>query len=357
MEVNTTGQLVAEKQKEEIADKIKLFTIENCNGTKLVASNYGAAVVSLFVKDKRGNLSDIVLGYPDIADYITDEYYIGTVVGRYANRIAGGEVMINDKPFHLSVNGDGYHQHGGFEGFNKKLFSAELFKKDRESGVVFTYTSPHMEEGYPGELKLEVKYTLTDNDQWKIDYKATTTQDTLINLTQHSYFNLTGNLSKPVDEHTLKINSEYYLPVNKCQLPTGELESVGNTPFDFSEFKEIGKDIDREDDQLTISKGFDHSFVLDDRSIGELKLAVTVIEKSSGRKMEVYTTEPAVHFYSGNFLHNVKGKNGVMYNERSGFCLETQHFPDAPNHNHFPSTVLVAGKTFNSQTIFSFSTE
>ncbi|MBI2729683.1 MAG: galactose mutarotase [Sphingobacteriales bacterium] len=357
MEVNTIGQSLAKKQKEEIADKIKLFTIENDNGTKLVASNYGAAVVSLFVKDKSGNLSDIVLGYPQITDYVTDDFYVGTVVGRYANRIADSKVLINERPFHLSVNGEGYHQHGGFEGFNKKLFSAEPFKKDKESGIVFTYISPHLEEGYPGELTLEVKYTLTDNDQWKIDYKATTTQDTLINLTQHAYFNLSGDLSKRVDEHDLKINSEYYLPVNKFQLPTGELASVDNTPFDFRQFKTIGKDIEKKDEQLSISKGYDHSFVLKDQTSGELKLAAIVTDKITGRKMEVYTTEPAVHFYSGNFLHNVNGKDGVKYNERSGFCLETQHYPDAPNHHHFPSTVLKAGKIFNSQTIFSFSTE
>lgn len=356
MELNPIEHSPALKDKEDIAGKIKFYTIENSNGLKITVSNYGAAVVSLFVKDKRGNLEDIVLGYSKPSDYITDEFYLGTVVGRCANRIGGGRVNIKNRLHHLSLNRMGFHHHGGFEGFNKKLFQAEPFQTDSESGVLFKYISPHLEEGYPGELTLLVTYTLTENDQWKIDYEARTTEDTIINFTQHSYFNLSGDPSNTIDEHEIKINSSSYLPVNQSQLPIGELAPVNGTPFDFRRAKQIGRDIDKDDVQLNLSKGYDHSFILDSSNNGSMVLAAIVTEKNSGRKMEVYTTEPVVHFYTGNFLHNAEGKLGVIYNQRSGFCLETQHYPDSPNHNHFPSILLEAGKTFQSQTIFSFST-
>jgi aldose 1-epimerase len=355
VESNPIEQSPALKYKEDMAGKIKLYTIENRNGLQLTVSNYGAAVVSLFVKNKKGILEDIVLGYSKPSDYITDEFYLGTVVGRCANRIGGGRININDKAHRLSLNRNGFHHHGGFEGFNKKLFQAEPFQRDSESGVLFKYVSPHLEEGYPGELTLLVRYTLNENDQWKIDYEARTTEDTIVNFTQHSYFNLSGDASNSIEEHEIRINSNYYLPVNQSQLPTGELAPVSGTPFDFRQSKQIGRDIEIDDVQLNLSKGYDHSFVLDSNNNGSTTLAAVVSEKNSGRKMEIYTTEPVVHFYTGNFLHHVKGKLGVVYNQRSGFCLETQHYPDSPNHNHFPSMLLEAGMTFQSQTIFSFS--
>ncbi len=333
------------------------YTIENKNGTKLIVLNIGAAVVSLFVKDKAENFADIVLGYDNPADYLKDDYYIGTVVGRYANRIAGDSVAINGHEYKITVKDGGYHHHGGLIGFNKKIFSATPFYQDSNSGIVFKYTSPHLEEGFPGELQLEVTYTLDNEDAWMVEYKAITTETTLVNFTQHTYFNLLGNPANKIDTHELKIESTHYLPVNELQVPTGDLADLKNTPFDFTQFKKIGQDIATDNEQLKLSNGYDHSFVLEQQHTALLKHAAILKEPVSGIKMDVYTTEPAIHFYSGNFLQHVNGKNNTTYNRRSGLCLETQHFPDAPNHPNFPSTVLKAGEQFYSKTIFKFSVE
>ncbi len=335
--------------------QLSLHTIENANGTRLIVSNLGAAVVSLFVKDKQGKLTDVVLGYDTHSDYQADEFYLGTVVGRYANRVAGGTVVLDNTTYKLHLREGGYHLHGGLEGFNKKIFQATSFEQEGRSGIVFKYVSPHLEEGFPGELQLEVIYTLDDEDVWSIEYKAVCNKTTLINLTQHTYFNLSGNPSNKIDDHELKILSNYYLPVNKLQVPTGEIAAVHNTPFDFSQPKKIGEDLLKDNEQLQLSNGYDHSFVLEKQHTPILKHAVVVKEPASGITMDVYTTEPAVHLYTGNFLQNIKGKNGIIYHKRSGFCLETQHFPDAPNHRHFPSTVLNAGEEFYSKTVFKFS--
>ena len=350
MEQSSSG-----KEYSPVPGEIKLFTVTNNRDTALVLSNCGAAVVSLNIKDRNGVLADIVLGYDDPNEYLQDEYYIGTVVGRYANRIDGDTVMIDDQPYKLSVKPGGYHLHGGNIGFNKKIFSASEFKQPGRAGVIFKYTSPDMEEGFPGELQLEVIYTLDDDDNWIIEYKAVCNKTTLINLTQHTYFNLSGKPSDTIDGHELKISGNYYLPVNNRQVPTGKLEKVEDTPFDFSQFKKIAKDITQDNEQLQLSHGYDHSFVLEHHHTPALKHAAVVRETASGRRMDVYTTEPAIHFYSGNFLENIRGKNGVIYNKRAGFCLETQHFPDAPNQPHFPTTILNAGEKFYSKTIFKFS--
>jgi aldose 1-epimerase len=347
--------IIAEKK--YLTTEVSRYTIENKNGTRLIVSNYGAAVVSLFVKDKHGRLADVVLGYDTHAEYQDDEVYLGTVVGRYANRIASGTVVIDKATYKLYERKGGYHLHGGLEGFNKKIFTAHPFANASGSGIIFTYTSPHLEEGFPGELHLEVTYSLSEDDCWTVEYRAKSTATTLINLTQHSYFNLSGNLSNSIDGHELKIPTRFYLPVNNMQVPTGEIAEVINTPFDFTEFKKIGKDINRENTQLELSNGFDHSFVLEKQHSPVLKHAAIVVEPVTGRKLDVYTTEPAVHFYSGNFLDNIKGKNGEIYHQRSGFCLETQHFPDAPNHKDFPTTVLNAGEQFYSKTMFTFSVD
>ncbi len=338
----------------EVLEEIKLFTIENKNGTKLIVSNYGAAVVSLFVNDRHGNLSDIVLGYDDPADYTRDEFYMGTIVGRYANRISSDTVIIDGQPYKLSAREGGYHLHGGSVGFNKKIFAAEPFQKAGKSGISLRYTSPHLEEGFPGELELEVIYTLDNEDAWTVEYKAVSARTTLVNLTQHTYFNLSGNPASGIDEHELKIDSAHFLPVNELQVPTGDFMSVHNTPFDFRQLKKIAADINAEDEQLKLSGGYDHSFVLEKTYTPALKNAAEARDPLSGRVMKVYTTEPAVHFYTGNFLDNIKGKKGIIYKKRSGFCLETQHFPDAPHHPDFPSTVLKAGEPFYSKTIFKF---
>jgi aldose 1-epimerase len=336
---------------------IHYSTIENKNGTKIIVSNYGAAVVSLFTKDKNGQLADIVLGYDNQIDYFFDQFYLGAVVGRYANRIAGDTITINKTPYKLSVREGGYHLHGGYAGFNKKIFETIPFKNEAGDGLILKYKSPHLEEGFPGELCLEVVYTLTNDDHWIVEYKATTDQTTFINLTQHSYFNLSGKLHTTVDNHELKINSEFYLPVNALQVPTGTLSTVWNSPFNFTSLKKMGQDIHESHEQLKLSNGYDHSWVLEQKHTDNLKHAAIVKEETSGRRLDVYTTEPAIHFYTGNFLKDIAGKNGLVYNKQSGFCLETQHFPDAPNHPHFPSTLLNAGEQFYSKTIFKFSIE
>ena len=334
----------------------KTFLLENRKGTKLIISNIGAAVVSLFTEDSAGQFDDIVLGYDNEVDYLNDTCYLGTVVGRYANRIAGDTVRIDNIPYKLPVRDGGYHLHGGVSGFNKKRFQVYAFENKDSKGYIFEYCSPHLEEGFHGELFLKVIYTLDETNNWSVEYKATSDRTTLINLTQHSYFNLSGKLDTTVDDHELKINSHYFLPVNDMQVPTGTLENVANTPFDFRTFKKIGASIHQNHRQLQLSNGYDHSWVLEKEHTPLLKHAATVKELNSGRVLNVYTTEPAVHFYSGNFLDNVEGKKNILYNKRSGFCLETQHFPDAPNHAAFPSTILKAHQEFYSKTVFQFST-
>jgi aldose 1-epimerase len=351
-EIASSGKVYA-----SVEDDIKLFTIENSRGTKLIVSNYGAAVVSLFIKSKAGKLVDVLLGYEDAQDYVTDEYYMGTVVGRFANRIAGDSVKIGGKVYKLSVREGGYHQHGGDVGFNKKLFDATPFRYQKNNGIIFRYTSPHLEEGFPGEFQLDVIYTLDEDNNWSIEYKGISDRNTLVNLTHHAYFNLSGHASGIIDEHEIKIPAPYFLPVNAMQVPTGELKHVANTPFDFTEFKKIGKDILKNDVQLELGNGYDHSFVLEKKHTLKLKHAAEVKESVSGIVMNVFTTEPAVHFYTGNFLKHIKGKNSFLYNKRSGFCLETQHYPDAPNNPSFPSTLLHAGEQFYSRTVYSFSTQ
>ncbi|RYY60432.1 MAG: galactose mutarotase [Chitinophagaceae bacterium] len=357
MELNTAGRSSVADEQAVLTPDIQLFTLENARGTKLVLSNCGAAVLSLYVADRDGNLADIVLGYDNVQEYLSDDYYFGTVVGRYANRIAGDTVIVNDHPYKISTRQGGYHQHGGVEGFNKKIFDAAAFSNETGNGIVFRYTSPDLEEGFPGEFRLEVIYTLDDNDQWTIEYKGISDKTTLVNLTQHAYFNLSGDPSTNIDDHEFRIFSDHYLPVNGLQVPTGELAEVHDTPFDFTHFKKVASDLLTDNEQLVLSNGYDHSFVLETEHSHALKHAVVVREPVSGRCLDVFTTEPAVHFYTGNFLNNIRGKKEVVYNKRSGFCLETQHFPDSPNHSHFPSTELKAGEHFYSKTIFRFSAE
>ena len=336
---------------------IQLFTLTNKNGVKLVVSDFGATVISLCIHDRKGELKDIVLGYEDEKQYVDDEYYLGSLVGRYANRIAGDTIIIDGIAYKISVREGGYHLHGGFSGFNKKLFSAAKFVNNNDSGVVFRYLSPHLEEGFPGNLNLEVIYTLDDENKWTVEYRASTDRTTIVNFTQHSYFNLSGDPTTTVDNHEMRIDSRIYLPVNDLQMPTGVLEDVAGTPFDFTRFRKIGEHISENNEQLVISTGYDHSWVLKKQHSHDLKHAASVREASTGIHLDVFTTEPAIHFYSGNYLDDVKGKYGLVYSKRTGFCLETQHFPDSPNHAHFPSAILKANELFYSKTIFKLSVE
>ena len=331
------------------------YTLINKNGMRVCLSNIGAAVQSVFVKDKNGVFEDVVLGYDTVEGYWHDPFYIGTVVGRYANRIAGAKVTIDGKTWQLTAKDGGFHHHGGKEGFNKKIWTPVLFDKSEGLGLLFSLVSPDGDEGFPGNLEVQVKYTLTDYDQLIVEYKCQADKSTVINLTQHSYFNLGGHNKGSVTDHQLEVNATHYLPVNNMIVPNGNIADVIGSPFDFRFFKQLGRDIDLDHEQINLGSGYDHSWVLKKERSSELVLAAQATEDKSGRKLTVYTTEPAVHIYTGNFLDGtVKGKDGYAYQHRDGFCLETQNYPDSPNKPHFPSAILKAGEVFSSKTVFEF---
>ncbi len=336
-------------------EDIWLYTMENSRGMRLKVSNYGAILHSLFVPDKNGHEKNVVLTYDTLEDYIADPSYIGAVVGRYANRIGGANFNLNGKNYSLSKNLGATCLHGGTIGFNKKIFQASFITEGQEPGIRFTYLSPDGEEGFPGNLSLQVTYSVTEFNEWVITYEAHTDQDTVINLTQHTYFNLSGNPDASVMDHQLAIYADDYLPSNQQQLPTGDIDSVSGTSFDFREVKVINQMLDENNLQIKYGSGFDHSWVLEKISTPRLKKAATLIEPGTGIQMEVFTTEPAVHFYSGNFLgHNTGTEFKKVFGRRTALCLETQHFPDSPHHPHFPSTVLKPGEIFTSKTVFQF---
>lgn len=334
---------------------VDIYTLTNANGVEAKITNYGGVVVSLKVPDKNGNMEDVVLGFDSLADYETRSPFFGTLVGRYGNRIAKGKFTLDGKEYNLVQNNMGNHLHGGTEGFDKKVWQAEEFQNDSTVGLKLTYTSPDMEEGYPGKLDVEVTYTLRNDDALAIDYKATTDKKTIVNLTNHSYFNLAGHDAGDILDHVVMINASQFVPVDSTLIPTGELRNVEGTPLDFEEPTRIGERIDdTENQQIAYGGGYDHCWVLNHEGQG-VSLAATVYEPNSGRFMEVLTTEPGVQFYTGNFLTNMKGKDGAEYNKRSGFCLETEHFPDSPNQPDFPSVELNPGETYQTSTIYKFS--
>lgn len=331
----------------------ELFVLRNANGLQASLTNFGATLVALQVPDRSGKLNDVVLGYDTYDGYAADRAYLGATVGRYANRIARGEFTINDQKYQLARNNDGNSLHGGLSGFNKKIWRASSLAP--ESSVTFECESPNGEEGYPGNLRVRVQFTLTDEDELRIDYEASTDQDTVLNLTNHSYFNLAGEGSGEICDHELWIGAERFTPVDATLIPTGELAFVAGTPFDFRSPARIGDRIDSNDQQLKVAGGYDHNWVLGDGS--ELRLAARASERKSGRSLEVRTTEPGLQFYAGNFLDgSIVGKSGRAYGRRHGFTLETQHYPDSPNQPSFPSTRLKAGETFRSTTIYRFAT-
>jgi aldose 1-epimerase len=331
------------------------YTLTNNNITVSI-TNFGATITNIITPDKNGHLADIALGYDDLQGYINDDYYMGGIVGRFANRVAGGLVELDGKKHQLTLKEGGFHHHGGAIGFNKKVWRSEYINNDGLPAVKLEYLSPDGEEGFPGNLTTTVIYTLNKQNQLVVDITATTDQTTLLNLTQHTYFNLAGHNSGTILDHELLLPLDEFLPVNTMQVPNGELQEVSNTPFDFRESKKIVKHIIEPNEQLLLSRGYDHSWVIKHENSPEIKLAACATDENSGRTLAVYTTEPAVHLYTGNFLENVSGKSGATYGHRSGFCLETQQYPDAPNKPHFPSTVLRPGSVFNSRTIFEFGT-
>jgi aldose 1-epimerase len=337
---------------------VDLFTLSNKKGMEAKITNYGGAVVSLKIPDRHGKAEDIVLGYDTLEGYVGDKAYFGALIGRYGNRIANGKLMLNGVTYELPKNNGPNTLHGGLKGFNKKVWSAKDISNGNSESLELSYVSKDGEEGFPGNLSVNVIYTLpADSNELKIEYRATTDKDTVLNLTNHSYFNLSGQGNGDILQHQLMLHASRFTPVDEFLIPTGELRGVKGTNFDFSAPTVIGARINHDDQQLKFGKGYDHNWVLDKtgNSTGP-SLAAEAYDPKSGRVLQVLTTEPGVQFYSGNFLDGSdKGKNGMGYTLRSAFCLETQHFPDSPNHPDFPSTVLKAGNTYQSTTVFRFS--
>jgi aldose 1-epimerase len=335
---------------------VDLYTLTNKHGMKTAITNYGATVVSLVVPDRTGASADIVLGYEKIGDYENGTSYFGATVGRYANRIGHAKFVLDGVTYTLEKNNGENHLHGGF---NKRVWTAKDVSTDTGEALELTYLSPDGEEGYPGNLSVKVVYTLPANQNaLKIDYTATTDKPTVLNLSNHSYFNLAGQGNGDILQHQITLHASRFTPVDSTLIPTGELRDVHNTPFDFLKPFAIGARIDQDDEQLKFGKGYDHNWVLDRKSPASLIVAAVVSDPKSGRVLDVSTTEPGIQFYTGNFLDGTSAsKGGKTYGKRSAFCLETQHFPDSPNKPNFPSTVLRPTQTFRSTTIYKFSTK
>lgn len=341
-------------------EEVDIYTLVNENGLRAEITNFGGIIVRFFTPDRNGKFRDVVLGYRTLSQYIEESPYFGAIIGRYGNRISGGEFTLDGKTYSLALNnepgGIPSHLHGGNKGFDSVVWEAEPFVKDHNPGLKLTYLSEDGEEGYPGNLKVEVIYTLTKENVLRVKYRAETDKATPVNLTQHSYFNLRGEGTGNILNHVLYLNADKFTRVDKGLIPTGEILSVENTPLDFTEPKEIGEDIKEDFEQLNYGGGYDHNYVINGEK-GKLKLAARVYEPESGRKLVVRTTEPGLQFYSGNALQDLEGKSGRSYGFNAGFCLETQHYPDSPNQEDFPSTILRPEEEYNTVTEFEFSAE
>jgi len=331
-----------------------LYILTNKNGMAAAITNYGGTVVTLRVPDRNGKVDDVVLGYDKLEDYAAGKAYFGATVGRYANRIAHAKFTLDGVTYTLPKNDGDNHLHGVF---NKRVWNAKEVSGSDGQSLELTYVSKDGEDGFPGNLSVKVVYTLTDHNELKIDYSAATDKDTVLNLTNHCYFNLAGQGNGDILHQQLMIRADRFTPVDATLIPTGELRSVKGSPFDFTTSTVIGARIDQDDEQLKLGKGYDHNWVLNNGTAGSLFVAAQAYDPHSGRLLEVSTTEPGLQVYTGNFLDGVHGKGGKVYNRRYAFCLETQHFPDSPNHPQFPSTVLKPGQHFQSTTIYKFSTK
>ncbi|RYG75072.1 galactose mutarotase [bacterium] len=334
--------------------KVSLFTLTNSKGAQVKITNYGAVVTSLRVPDKKGRLGDVLLGYDNLEGVRKGDAYIGAVAGRYANRIAKGRFTLDGKTYTLATNNGPNHLHGGKVGFNQKVWTAKPLRLKNGPALELRLYSKSGEEGYPGNLQTRLRYTFDNNNQLHVDYRAFTDAPTVVNLTQHAYFNLAGKGT--ILDHKLKLYADRYTPIDTTSIPLGPLAPVAGTPFDFRKLTRIGARIDADNQQIKNGQGYDHNFVVNGRN-GVLRRAARVEEPTSGRVMTVWTTEPGVQLYTGNFLSGATGKNGQPLARRSGFCLETQHYPDSPNHPAYPSTTLRPGQTYRHTTIYSFSTK
>lgn len=335
--------------------EIKLLTLENENGVVCQLTNFGARVVSIYTPDKYGNLGDVVVGYGTGKSFVEKkENFFGAIIGRYGNRIGNASFKVDGVDFKLEKNDGANHLHGGGNGFHRQVWAIE---EANETEIVFAYVSPDMEGGYPGTVSVKVKYKLTTNNELKIEYFAISDKNTILNLTNHTYFNLKDAGKSTINQHIMQINANHYTPVDEGLIPTGKRATIEGTPFDFRKATAIGERVDMEDKQLKIGMGYDHNWVLNSNNDAAI-LAAKVTEPELGRVMEVYTNEPGIQFYGGNFLDGtIAGKKDVKFARRSAFCLETQHFPDSPNKSEFPSVALKAGEDYYSVCIYKFSTE
>ena len=335
---------------------VDVYTLTNKNGVEARIMTYGATLVSLKVPDKNGHMGDVVLGFDKLDPYLAGVPYFGATIGRYGNRIAGGSFVLDGVAYQLPKNNGPNSLHGGDKGFDKRVWSAKPFETKKGPGLRLTYVSADGEEGYPGQLTAHVTFRLHSNNTLSIDYRATTTKPTVVNLTNHAYFNLTGDPQHDILGHLLTINADKFTPVDATLIPTGELAAVAGTPFDFRKATAIGARIDADNEQIKFGPGYDHNWVLVKPKPGAMTTAAVLSDPESGRVMEIKTTEPGLQFYSGNFLDGKPSGQGTVFNHRTGLCLETQHFPDSPNRPSFPSTTLRPGRTYTSHTVLIFRT-
>jgi len=337
--------------------KTDLFFLKNSKGHVVAITNYGGAIVGVFVPDKNGELANVIQSYDSIEGaQNSDSPYKSTLIGRFGNRICDGVFTLNGKEYHLAVNNGKNHLHGGKKGYNKRVWEAHPMG---DHTLALNLVSPYGEEGYTGEVKVSVEYTFTDDDELIIEYLATTNKKTIINLTNHGYFSLAGiaNPTPTIDNVVCQINADFYIPIDATSIPTGEILKVEGTPFDFRTAKQLGKDIDADNEQIKNGQGYDHNYVLNKKEEGELSFAARIKDPVSGRTMEVYTTEPGLQMYTGNFLAGISGQHGATFPRRSAVCFEAQKFPDTPNHPYFPSCRLNPGETYHQKTIYKFGVE
>ena len=333
------------------------YILSNNKGMEISIITYGGVITSWTAADKNGEYKDVVLGYNTLAEYEAETPYFGALIGRYGNRISGGKFKLDDQEYTLAANNGVNHLHGGLKGFDKVVWDAKAIVNDSSVSLELSYLSKDMEEGYPGNLKSKVTYTLNNEDELSVSYEATTDKPTIVNLTQHSYFNLTADFNQDILNHDIVINADSFLPVDTTLIPTGEFKDVAETPFDFRKPKAIGKHINQENTQLENGMGYDHTWVLNGQGKG-LRFVASAYEPVSGRLLQVYSGEPGIQFYSGNFLDGtLPNKSNGTYQHRTGFCLETQHYPNSPNQENFPSVRLNPGDKYESTTVFSLTAE